>query len=140
MFIKSSLFRKKALDQISTPDQLTDYLRITRSVFWILLVAIFFLMAGLYAWSRVKEVDISRNAYIYIEEGQATVVLENYKNASIEEEMMVYTNDCSFSVLNVKTDDFGRTIGYATADLPDGKYEGYVVQRTTHPFEVLFGT
>ena len=42
----SSLFRKKSIDRIQSPEQLNDYLRVANPAVWVLLAAILLLLAG----------------------------------------------------------------------------------------------
>ena len=42
---------KKALERITAPEQLTDYLRVTNPGIWALLTAIICLVVGLCVWS-----------------------------------------------------------------------------------------
>ncbi|HAG12584.1 MAG TPA: NHLP bacteriocin system secretion protein, partial [Ruminococcus sp.] len=37
---KAQVFRKKSLDRISSPEQLTDYLRVTNPGIWVVLAAV----------------------------------------------------------------------------------------------------
>ena len=46
-----TVFRKKTLDRIASPEQLTDYLRVTNPGIWVILVAVILLLAGVFAWS-----------------------------------------------------------------------------------------
>ena len=39
---KKSIFRQKALDRINSPEQLTDYLRVTNPGIWLVLIAAVF--------------------------------------------------------------------------------------------------
>ena len=44
---KASFFRQKTLNRISSPEQLTDYLRVTNPGIWIFLAAVVVLLAGI---------------------------------------------------------------------------------------------
>lgn len=44
-----TVFRKKTLERISSPDQLTDYLCVTNPGIWVILVAVILLLAGVFA-------------------------------------------------------------------------------------------
>ena len=44
---KSQIFRKSALDSISSPEQLTDYLKVTDPGVWIILAAVILLLVPL---------------------------------------------------------------------------------------------
>ena len=47
----SELFRKKSVDKVTSPEQLNDYIRVTTPSVWLVLLALFLLLAGLLAWS-----------------------------------------------------------------------------------------
>lgn len=46
-----TVFRKKALERMSSPEQLTDYLCVTNPGIWVLLAAVILLLGALFAWS-----------------------------------------------------------------------------------------
>ncbi|MBO7348753.1 MAG: hypothetical protein J6U27_02205 [Spirochaetales bacterium] len=48
---KQNLFREKVLEKISTPEQLSGYLRVTNPSVWIVLAAILLLLIGLFIWA-----------------------------------------------------------------------------------------
>jgi hypothetical protein len=41
---KKQIFRQQALDRIASPDQLTDYLRVTSLGIWVILATVIFLL------------------------------------------------------------------------------------------------
>ena len=49
----NQVFRKKSLEQISSPEQLNDYLRVTNPAVWLLLTAVILLLVGVLIWSSV---------------------------------------------------------------------------------------
>ena len=55
-----AVFRKKTLDRIASPEQLTDYLRVTNPGIWVILVAVILLLAGVFAWSMIARLLSSR--------------------------------------------------------------------------------
>ena len=48
--MEQSLFRKKSLDRISSPEQLNDYLRVTNPTVWVVLGAVILLLLGVIVW------------------------------------------------------------------------------------------
>lgn len=46
-----SVFRKKSLERIYSPEQMKDYIRVTTPSVWIALLAIVVLLVGILAWS-----------------------------------------------------------------------------------------
>ena len=57
----SNLFRKKNLDKISSPEQLNDYIRVTKPSVWLTLLALVILLLGMLAWSILGTVEVVNN-------------------------------------------------------------------------------
>ena len=53
-----TVFRKKALERMSSPEQLTDYLCVTNPGIWVLLAAVILLLGALFAWSAIGTLDL----------------------------------------------------------------------------------
>ena len=49
-----SIFRKKSIDRISSPEALNDYLRVTTPTFWLILAAIILLLVGFLGYHTYK--------------------------------------------------------------------------------------
>lgn len=58
----SSVFRKKSITKISTPEQLNDYLELTNPGIWLLLAAFVLLVAGLFIFAAFGTVTIHTEA------------------------------------------------------------------------------
>lgn len=54
----SSIFRQKSLDRVSSPEQLNDYIRVTKPSVWLVLLALIVLLAGLLIWSIFGTVEV----------------------------------------------------------------------------------
>ena len=61
-----TVFRKKTLERISSPDQLTDYLCVTNPGIWVILVAVILLLAGVFAWSMVGRLETKAEVKIVV--------------------------------------------------------------------------
>ncbi len=55
----SSLFRKKSLDRVSSPDQIDDYIKITTPPVWLILAAIGVVLAGALVWGIFGEITVN---------------------------------------------------------------------------------
>ena len=60
----TSVFRQKNLDRISSPEQLTDYLRVTNPGIWLVLAAVIVLLAGVFAWATVGTLETTAGATV----------------------------------------------------------------------------
>ena len=132
---QSTVFRKKTLDRISSPEQLTDYLRVTNPGIWVVLVAVILLLAGLFAWAAVGTLETKAEAAVIVREHTAKVVPTGAE--SLEEGMPLRVSKRETVVASVNTDEYGRSIGTAEIELPDGTYPGIVVVEQTHPIDFL---
>ena len=54
----SDLFRKKSLERINSPEDLSDYIRVTTPSVWLVLLATAILLAGMLAWSILGTVEV----------------------------------------------------------------------------------
>ena len=131
----NSVFRKKALDRIAAPDQLTDYLRVTNPGVWALLTAVILLLAGIFAWSMVGVLETTEDAVVIVEGETASIAAAGQEK--IEEGMPLRIAGEEYKIVSVRADEYGRTVGYAQVDLPDGTYEGKVVTQKIHPIAFL---
>ena len=55
---KNSIFREKSITRVSSPEQLNDYIRVTKPSVWIVLIALVLLLAGMLAWSIFGRVEV----------------------------------------------------------------------------------
>jgi hypothetical protein len=49
--VKRSVFRKKNLDKVFSPEQLNDYIKVSNPSIWIVLAAVIILLIALFAWA-----------------------------------------------------------------------------------------
>lgn len=133
----SVVFRKKALDRITAPEQLTDYLRVTNPGIWVLLAAVIALLVGLLVWSSVGTLETVVDGVAIVENGQATVMASDNSGAEIKSGMTVRIGGADYTVRTVENDEYGRTVGVATMDVSDGRYDVRIVTESIHPIKFL---
>ncbi|MBP3894027.1 MAG: hypothetical protein J6D34_08310 [Atopobiaceae bacterium] len=56
----SELFREKSLERVNSPEELSDYIRVTTPSVWLVLLATTILLAGMLAWAVFGTVDVER--------------------------------------------------------------------------------
>lgn len=135
---QSTIFRKKTLERISSPEQLTDYLRVATPSIWVILVAIILLLAGIFAWAAVGTLETTADVKVVVSEKSAVVVPTTY--ADIKAGMPLRVGGQDIVIASVDVDSFGGPMGTATVNLPDGTYDGVVVTETVHPIEFLLNS
>lgn len=132
---QTTLFRQKTMDRISSPEDLTDYLKVTNPGTWIILAAVIILLAGLFVWSCVGTLETTATAAVVVEDHTAFVVLTDSGN--IDEGMILRVSSEQVRIAGIQTDEYGRNIGKAEIMLPDGTYEGTLVTDQIHPISFL---
>ena len=106
--MKKNLFRKEAINSISSPDQLADYLRVTTPGTWIVLSAVLFFLIGLFAWSTVGTLENSVNARALVESNTATVISIDDDLEDVKSGMELEIAGRKFIITSVDKDEYGR--------------------------------
>ena len=130
-----TVFRKKTLDRIASPEQLTDYLRVTNPGIWVILLAVILLLAGVFAWSMVGTLETKAEVRVVVSDHTAQIVPLGGEKLAEGMPLRVGGQDCIIAYTGA--DEYGRLIGTAEVTLPDGIYDGSVVIETVHPISFL---
>lgn len=132
-----TLFRKKAMARISSPEDLTSYLRVTSPGMWIVLAAVIALLVGVFAWSAVGTLETSVDATAIVQNHTAQIVAADQRADTIQAGMPLRIASQEFVIASVDYDEYGRATAYAEVSLPDGSYDATVVVEQTRPIEFL---
>ena len=134
---KSKIFRQKSLDRISSPEQLTDYFKVTNPGVWLILGAVVFLLAGLLVWASVGKLDTVVDASVTVENGTAVVMPISNSTDDLEKGMTVLIAGKEYPVIEVRKDYYGRPSALIKTDMPDGNYDGQIVTESISPISFL---
>ena len=129
------IFRKQTLDRISSPEQLTEYLRVTNPGIWVVLAAVILLLAGVLAWLTVGTLETKAEVRIVVSDHSARIV--PLEPESLTEGMLLCVEGQDYLIASAETDEFGRSVGMAELPLPDGTYAGTVVTESVRPISFL---
>ena len=132
-----TLFRKKAMERISSPEDLTSYLRVTSPGMWIILAAVIALLVGLFTWSAVGTLETSVDATAIVQDHTAQIVAADQGADSIQAGMPLRISSQEFVIASVDYDEYGRATAQAEVSLPDGTYDAEIVMEQTRPIEFL---
>ena len=130
-----AVFRKKTLDRISSPEDLTDYLKVTNPGVWVVLAAVIVLLCGIFVWSCVGTLETKEKASVIVEDHSAIVVLTD--SNVLKEGMPLRVSTEEVTIASVYSDEYGRLVGKVEIALPDGTYEGTLITDQTHPIDFL---
>ena len=56
--MKNSIFREKNLTQVSSPEQLNDYIRVSTPAVWLVLTAMVLLLTGVVLWGCLGTLEV----------------------------------------------------------------------------------
>jgi len=130
-----TVFRKKTLDRISSPEQLTDYLRVTNPGIWVVLAAVILLLAGVFAWSMVGTLETTAEVKVVVSDHTAQIV--PLSSETLADGMPLRVSGQDYRIAFAQTDEYGRSVGMAEVNLPDGTYDGTVVTEAVQPISFL---
>ena len=135
---KETIFMKKALDQIRSPEQLNHYLKVTNPGIWMILAAVVLLFAGLFAWASIGKLETAAPAIAVIENGTARISLTVPSAKPVNSDMKVRIENQDFEISTVEKDELGRATALAPVTLSNGTYDAMVILETISPISFLF--
>jgi hypothetical protein len=135
---KSQIFRKSSLESISSPEQLSDYLKVTNPGVWIILAAIIIFLIGLFAWSTIGKLEMALAGIAEVKNGTAQIVLTDRNYAELESGMTVRIENQECRISEIKEDTYGRMIAYAHITVTDGIYDVEIITESISPIQFLF--
>ncbi|MBQ7678548.1 MAG: hypothetical protein IJT34_01690 [Butyrivibrio sp.] len=130
---QNEIFRKQALERISSPEQMGDYLRVTDPGIWVIFAAVILLLLGFFAWSTVGDLET-------VVDGRAHVTDQIALIEGISEEVRVgmplRIQEQEYLISMVDQKSLTR-VAYASVELPDGYYDVEIVVERIHPIAFL---
>ncbi|MBQ7473286.1 MAG: hypothetical protein IJS79_02935 [Oscillospiraceae bacterium] len=136
---QSSLFRKESVDHIQSPEQLSDYMRVTNPSVWVVLIAVIVLLAGMLVWSAAAQIDSFAPGVADVRDGEAVMIFDDAQVAkNVETGMMITIGENEYPIASVGYLEDGNVFATAAVDLNDGLYQGRVVFRRTQVLRLLF--
>lgn len=132
---KKSIDLKK--EEIRSPDQLNDYLRVTNPGVWAVFAVVFLIIAAFFAWSLAGTIETLADAKAVVSDGSAELIVLGSEGEAVQKGMTVRVDKKEYSILDVREDEYGRTVAYTAVDLPDGSYDAKIVTESITPISFL---
>ncbi len=134
------IFREKSLKYISSPEQLNDYLKVTKPSVWVVLFSIVLLLIGLIVWGTFAYIASSVDGVAEVENGMMTVYFHDDEFAvNVQEGMEIIIGDTEIPITSVGRNSEGHTFAVAETDLEDGHYDATVNYKQTQVLGLLIG-
>lgn len=92
-----TLFRKSSLNSISSPDQLNDYIEVSNPSVWLVMAALFVLLAAVLVWGVTGSIPTTINAKGVACEGQIVcyINIDDASEAEIGQQASITSRDSS---------------------------------------------
>ena len=153
----SNLFRQKSLERISSPEQLSSYIRVATPSVWLLLTAIVILLAGVCVWGVFGHMDTTLPAAAVSQDGSVTAWVREADVEKIHAGSAVSIGSAEGTVLSVDAEpvrvdetftDYMRHVGslrdgewvfavVLDVDCPDGVHAAQIVIDSVHPMSFV---
>lgn len=156
---KNSLFRKKAVDRVSSPEELDRYLQVTSPGIWITLIAIIILLAGVVVWGVLGHLSTELQVAVSVEDNYALCYIPQRYEKSVKSGMKVMIAGNEYRIENIGMSEVmllgeedvpkmlaGNLVegsivcpmSVADADLAPAVYTGSIVIETISPISLVF--
>ena len=134
-----TLFRKKSMDRITSPEDLGAYLRVTNPAVWMILTAVILLLVGFLIWGSIASIDSFATGSAVVDNGSMVIHFDDEQiAANVNTGMTVLVGDAETTVSSMGKDADGRLFAVARTSLADGSYSARVVFRQTQVLSLLF--
>ena len=153
----NEIFRKKAVEKVSSPEKLNDYIHVTTPSIWIALLGIICILAGAIVWGFFGNIYSTVEGAGTVLDGNLTIYVSVSRRADIEEGMDISVNGTKTFVREishepVRIDDSvseyildaaGLTPGdwaykvEADTGLPNGVYSVSITVEAIHPIKFV---
>lgn len=136
---QQTVYRKKSLERIQSPEQLNDYLRVTNPSVWVILAAVALILAGALIWGSFAYIDSFVTGTADVKDGVMTVTFEDEALAkNVKAGMNVTVGDTASAIASVGRASDGSLFAQAQTALADGTYQVKVSYRQTQVLDLLF--
>ena len=140
--MSQQIFRKKALEKVSSPEQLNDCIKVTGTGMWLVLWALILILAGVCVWGCLGRMDRTVALTAMAESGKIEVRVPASYMKALPETVFFTCEGTEYTgrVLQELPPDSSALPDFLlTCDtlLPDGVYEAQVTVESIRPFSLI---
>lgn len=155
--MNESIFRKKSVEHISTPENLDEYIKVSSPGVWLFLAAAIILLVGVCVWGFVGTLDTKVAAAVKVENGEAVCYVAEENGEKLRPGLPVLVNGQEYETVDVAPqpvradEDMGEYLLHASGaeadgwlylvtldtDLQDGVYAAQVVVDRISPISLV---
>lgn len=153
----NSVFRKKSLDRVSSPEQLDTYLKVTSVSVWVILCAIILMLIGAVVWGTYGKIESSVEFGCIVENKGVSCFIKESDAAKIKEDMTIIIDEEEYAIESINlygqykenSNDKGLNISGAdnnefvyliksNGNIADGVYKAKIVTERISPLKFVF--
>ncbi len=99
------LFREKSMQQISSPEQLNTYIKVSNAGVFMILIAMIIFLAGALVWGVFGRIEIYQNAVARVESGTVEIYIPyaSFENRHVPETLRYEINNEAFPSILERT-------------------------------------
>lgn len=136
--MEKPIFREKKLNELSSPEDLNEYLKVTSLSAWTIMAAVLFLLLGLLVWACAGTLETRAKGILEVKGDEAIVSVSSDRAKLVKEGNPVEVRGQQVSLSDVRMDEYGRCSGRVIVNLDEGKYECEVIVERISPISFLF--
>ena len=104
--MNNTIFRKKSIERISSPEQLQDYIRVSNPGIWLLLVGIIAILAGFCVWCTFGHMESKLPVPVICGSGMDSFYVSEENVSKVAPGMEVRVGEDTAKVVSVATEPF----------------------------------
>ena len=138
--MESQIFRKKSLELLEAPEDLSDYVQVTHPSTWMILGAAVILLAGFLIWAAFASFDSFISGAGTATGGKITAVFQDPRAVDeVKTGMTLEIGQMEVPILTVGMNGDGYvTVSGETEGLADGEYDAKIIYKSTQVMDLLF--
>lgn len=118
--MSKQLFRQKSLDRITSPEQMSDYIRVSNPSVWVILAAVIVLLIGVCVWGVFGQLDTTLETGGVCKDGQLVLYVSEKDVEKLGDGTLVAVNGKELALAGIS--DFPVPL--------DASYDPYLIHLT----------
>ena len=151
-----SIFRKKSLDRVASPEALNDYVRVASPGVWVVLSAIIVLLLGVCIWGVFGHLDTKLKVGVVHDNNQTKCYITEGLIDQVTEEMVIMVDGVAGSIQSItakpiQVSEIDAYLAHVAGlennkwvyeavcdiDIPDGIYEAEIITDSVSPMSFV---
>lgn len=137
--MKEEIFRQKSLDKVKSPENLDDYILVSKPGIWLILIGAIVLLVGACVWGIFGHIDSTVPTSVRVDDGQAVCMIaeEDISSVKVGQTVKFEGLETVIETIGAKADKEYVCNLAESQSLQDGIYEGKVVVESHKPISFI---